>query len=236
MTVDETMPEGPWEFDEAVTDAFDDMLGRSIPEYRAMRALVSDLAVRILQPGDLLMDLGCSRGEALREVIEHPRCPPGVRAVGLEVSPPMLAAATERFEANRQVEICEWDLRQGVPFMHGNAGVVLGVLTIMFTPMQWRPHLLADVRRVLRPGGAFLFVEKVLGQTADVDRLITDAYHDLKAANGYTREQIDRKALALEGVQVPVTAAWNEDLLRSAGFTSVDCIWRWGPFAGWLAQ
>lgn len=176
------------------------------------------------------------RGEALREVIEHPRCPAGVRAVGLEVSQPMLAAARARFEDNRQVEICEWDLRQGVPFMYGNAGVVLGVLTVMFTPMQWRPHLLADVRKVLRPGGAFLFVEKVLGQTAEVDRLITDAYHDLKAANGYTREQIDRKALALEGVQVPVTAAWNEDLLRSAGFTSVDCIWRWGPFAGWLAQ
>jgi tRNA (cmo5U34)-methyltransferase len=53
--------------------------------------------------------------------------------------------------------------------------------------------------------------------------------------NGYTEAEVERKRLALEGVLVPVTAAWNEDLLFGAGFTSVDCFWRYLNFAGWVA-
>ena len=37
------------------------------------------------------------------------------------------------------------------------------------------------------------------------------------------------------GVLVPVTAHWNEELLRQEGFTSVDCFWRHLNFAGWVA-
>jgi tRNA (cmo5U34)-methyltransferase len=57
----------------------------------------------------------------------------------------------------------------------------------------------------------------------------------MKRRRGYTNEQIDRKRLSLEGVLVPVTARWNEDLLRAAGFGEVDCFWRWMNFAGWVA-
>ena len=48
-------------------------------------------------------------------------------------------------------------------------------------------------------------------------------------------DDIDRKALSLEGVLVPVTAKWNEELLQMAGFRQVDCFWRWMNFAGWIA-
>ena len=51
----------------------------------------------------------------------------------------------------------------------------------------------------------------------------------------YTQEEIDRKRLSLEGVLVPVTAAWNEDMLRREGFRNVDCFWRWMNFAAWVA-
>jgi DNA (cytosine-5)-methyltransferase 1 len=56
-----------------------------------------------------------------------------------------------------------------------------------------------------------------------------------KAEQGYTHEQIARKRLALEGVLVPVTARWNEELLTAAGFRSVECVWRALNFAAWVA-
>ena len=59
-------------------------------------------------------------------------------------------------------------------------------------------------------------------------------YHQLKKHNGYSDELIERKRLSLEGVLVPVTARWNEELLRSAGFTQVDCFWRWMNFSAWV--
>ena len=57
----------------------------------------------------------------------------------------------------------------------------------------------------------------------------------MKAANGYSQEEIERKRLALEGVQVPLTASWNEQTLRAAGFRHVEMYWRHLNFAAWLA-
>lgn len=70
---------------------------------------------------------------------------------------------------------------------------------------------------------------------AMLDGLQVRRYHRFKAENGYTSDEIDRKRLALEGIQVPITAAWNEDLLRGAGFRDVDCFWRWENFGAWVA-
>ena len=61
-------------------------------------------------------------------------------------------------------------------------------------------------------------------------------YHRTKAANGYTAEQIQRKALALDGVLVPVTADWNVQLLQSVGFHHVECYWRHLCFADWITR
>ena len=38
---DQVMPEGKWEFNQEVTDCFDEMLERSIPAYNDMRDLVT---------------------------------------------------------------------------------------------------------------------------------------------------------------------------------------------------
>ncbi|MFI5270216.1 MAG: hypothetical protein ACHQ7M_22785, partial [Chloroflexota bacterium] len=82
---------------------------------------------------------------------------------------------------------------------------------------------------------AFILVEKLLMSTAGLQRVFTDRYYQMKRDNGYTQEEIDRKRLALEGVQVPVTASWNEQLLHDAGFRQAECFWRWFNFAGWIA-
>lgn len=80
-----------------------------------------------------------------------------------------------------------------------------------------------------------VLVEKILGADAKMNEVMVDQYHKLKAENGYSKDDIDRKSLSLEGVLVPVAAKWNEDMLRDAGFRSVDCIWRYMNFAAWIA-
>ena len=75
---------------------------------------------------------------------------------------------------------------------------------------------------------------KCLGNSARIDELMVEQYLDGKRANGYSDEQIDRKKASLEGVLVPVTAHWNEELLSMAGFRQIDCFWRWMNFAGWV--
>lgn len=222
-----------WEFDESVTHVFDDMLERSIPDYATMRQLTADVASVFVQPATTILDLGCSRGEALQPIMD--RFGAQNRYVGLEVSEPMLTAARERFASWPApiIDIRSHDLRTGVPYV--DACVILSVLTLMFIPINYRQGIVQAVYDRLRPGGAFLLVEKVIGESAVTDRLMVDRYHRMKAEHGYTSDEIERKRLALEGVQVPVTASWNVDVLHAAGFRSIECYWRWMNFAGFVA-
>lgn len=227
-------PDGRWAFDEHVTACFEDMLARSIPQYPVMRGLVTDLASRYRTKGTAIVDLGCSRGDALAPLVD--RFGAANHFVGIEVSPPMLAAARERFAGyidNGVVSIENRDLRFDYP--DAPASVTLSVLTLQFIPIEYRQAILAHAYEQTLPGGAFLLVEKVLGSTARIDATFVDRYLAMKRENGYGEEEITRKRYSLEGVLVPVTADWNVELLKSAGFRHVDCFFRWANFAGWLA-
>lgn len=229
------LPEGErWMFDQSVTDVFVDMLRRSIPQYDAMRQAVIDIGSAFVQPHTHIVDLGCSRGDALAPFVEAYGALN--RYVGVDVSAPMLKVARERFAkeiAEGLVHLTDTDLRVGYP--HVNTSLTLSVLTVQFTPIDHRQRILEDIYRNTVPGGALVIVEKILGSTAQLDRMMIRHYYAHKRRNGYSEEEIERKRLALEGVLVPATARWNEEMLRNACFHDIDCFWRWMNFAGWVA-
>lgn len=227
-------PEGRWAFDEGVTQVFDDMLQRSIPQYEVMRRAVFDVGRQYVQPGTDIVDLGCSRGEAMAPFVATYGAEN--RYIGVEVSQPMLEACRRRFQesiASGFVDILDLDLRREYPRVRSS--LTLGVLTVQFTPIEYRQRIVQDVWKHLVPQGAFVIVEKILGATADLDALMVDRYHRMKREAGYSQEEIDRKRYALEGVLTPMTARWNEELLAQAGFAQIDCFWRWMNFAAWVA-
>ena len=210
------------------------MLARSIPQYDVMRKTVFDLACEFVRPKTDVVDLGCSRGAALAPLVD--KFGAYNRFVGVEVSPPMLAACRQRFEGMISagiVDVRDMDLRREYPPCR--ASVTQAVLTIQFTPIEHRQRILSDVFEHTVPGGAFVLVEKVLANTANLDRLMVKRYYGLKSDAGYSEDEIQRKRMSLEGVLVPVTAKWNEELLERAGFRQIDCFWRWMNFAGWIA-
>lgn len=223
-----------WEFDEQVTQVFDDMLRRSIPQYDVMRKTCFDVACRYVQPDTSIVDLGCSRGEALAPLVDH--FGERNRYVGVEVSPPMLTASKARFKEYIDrgiVKINDLDLRKDYPQV--SASVTMSVFMLQFTPIEYRAHILRRIYEHTEEQGVFILVEKVLGSSAAMDELFVDQYYALKSRNGYNDDEIRRKQLSLEGKLVPVTAAWNEELLRSSGFDEIECFWRWMNFAGWIA-
>lgn len=238
--------DGKWEFNSDVAAVFDEMLERSIPQYDVMRKTVTDIAVHVAsslptsEGRGQIVDLGASRGEQAAQIIEK-RANRNLYHL-VEASEPMYLTLEQRFADERSagfVSIAHEDLRTYFPsFGHGfgnTASVVLSVLTLMFIPIEYRMQLIGKIYKLLQPGGALILVEKVLGASPKLDKTQTDLYRRFKRDNGYTTEEIDRKALSLEGVLVPVTASMNEEFLRAAGFTQVDCFYRWLNFAGWVA-
>ena len=224
----------PWQFDSEVTDVFEDMLNRSIPQYQLMRQLVFDTGRAFVHPNTHIIDLGCSRGEALAPFVDAFGM--NNHYLGIEVSKPMLEAARERFAAHELaplVEIHELDLCESYP--HAPTSLTLCILTLQFLPPQCRMKVLQSAFSETLHGGAIILVEKIRGASDTLDQLMVDLYHLFKQEQGYSKEAIERKRQGLEGVLVPLTASENEQLLHDAGFTQVDSFWRWLNFAGWIA-
>lgn len=228
---DEINVEGQWEFNGEVTAVFDNMLERSIPGYSDMRLLVNHLSKNFLWPNATVLDLGCSRGGAIASLVANSG--EDINFIGIEVSEPMRLAAASRFSNNLNVKIINMDLKHEFP--KEKTSLVLSILTIQFTPIEYRQQIFQNIFDSLEHGGAVILVEKILGSNNSTNKLLVDEYYKLKGENGYTEEQINSKRIALEGVLVPVTAKWNEDLMTSVGFENIECFWRNLNFAGWVA-
>ena len=243
---DNVEPKEKWEFDESVTECFENMLERSIPQYEIMREAVANLAYDMIVNQDVakevhnILDIGCSDGLMLYTLIEkfkqYMYADKG-KFYGVDVSQPMLLKAKHRLLEDvitHKAKIDYCDLKTDFP--EGVFDVITSVLTIQFTPIEYRQHIIQNVYNSLSgKNGCFIMVEKVLGNTDRLNQLFVTNYYRKKAENGYSQSQIDRKRLSLEGVLVPVTNDWNIDLLKQAGFREVDVFWRWMNFVGYIA-
>lgn len=218
-----------WEFNEEVANVFDNMLERSIPQYEVMRELVKRIGFKYVQLGSTIVDIGCSNGNAVYPFVKSYNM--DCNYLLLDVSEPMLEKCKEKF--GFLDGIMNYDITKGIP--ETDASLVLSILTLQFTPIEYRQKIVQSIYDNLREDGAFILVEKVLGNTNEIDEVFVNEYYQMKSENAYTREQIQNKRKSLEGVLVPITAKWNEELLRSAGFRKIDCFWRCLNFAGWIA-
>ena len=225
---DNVMPKEKWEFNQEVTDCFDEMLERSIPGYKDMRELVTRLGCRYLQANTSVMDIGCSSGNAIAPFIR--KFGYEYKYILLDTSEPMIEECKKRLG---YVDARIYDITKGLP--DTKSSLILSILTLQFTPIEYRQKIVKEVYDRLVQGGAFIVVEKVLGNTEDIDSVFVDEYYQIKAENSYTQEQIAAKRKSLEGVLVPITAEWNEQMLKNTGFSKIDCFWRYLNFAGWIA-
>lgn len=240
MEADNLIPaKDKWEFDEHVTDVFDVMLHASIPSYHEMRRWVDAFMRRHLTrfAAGTVVDLGASRGEAVaRAVQEFPLATFHL----VEVSAPMRAALELNFA--RQIEmgrvhVHDVDLRyKHEKLLDFSPSLVVSNLTLMFVPLEYRQSVMRCIWKSLSPGGRLIFVEKILGETAESNDDLVTEYYQFKSDNGYTAEAITRKKLSLEGVLVPLTASQNEEMLERAGFQNVQRFYQALNFAGWIAE
>jgi cyclopropane fatty-acyl-phospholipid synthase-like methyltransferase len=96
-----------------------------------------------------ILDLGTDDGHLIRLLREHRR---GASAVGLDVSPKMLAAGQERFAGTSDVRLEVHDLMQPLPESLGRFDVVVSALAI---------HHLRDSRKRALFAEAFALLTRV---------------------------------------------------------------------------
>ncbi|WP_369244406.1 methyltransferase domain-containing protein [Streptomyces sp. R41] len=95
------------------------------------------------------LDVGCGAGHYAAEL----RNRGAAKVIGVEGSETLLRAARERL--GKGVELHHHDLEEPLTFLK-DASFDLAVMALVYHHIEARKQLLAELRRVLRPGGALL--------------------------------------------------------------------------------
>ncbi|MFZ5466902.1 MAG: carboxy-S-adenosyl-L-methionine synthase CmoA [Pseudomonadota bacterium] len=225
----------PFAFDEQVAAVFPDMIRRSVPGYELILQALPWLAARIVQPGSVVYDLGCSLGAGAQAVRRGVRGE-GCRIIAVDTSAAMIRRAGEwlgSFRSEVPVELVQADVLD-VPIE--DASLVMLNFTLQFVPPGRRLELLRHIRAGMRPGGVLLLSEKIAFEDDRMEHLITELHHDFKRAQGYSELEIAQKRQALENVLVPETLEAHRSRLREAGFVSCETWLQHTRFVSLLAM
>jgi tRNA (cmo5U34)-methyltransferase len=203
---------------------YDALRRRLVPSYDALYGAVADTLALSAQPPRRVLDLGAGTG-LLSEVIAS-ACP-GVTIELLDASEAMLAQARARLGTTAgAVHVA--DMSAHMP--EGPFDAVVSALAIHHLDDPGKRRLFARVHDVLAPGGAFVNAEQVAGPDERFDR----AYRSV-----WDREcrELGASDAELEGARERMRHDRCADLesqlrwLRSAGFPSVDCVFKSWRFA-----
>jgi tRNA (cmo5U34)-methyltransferase len=223
-----------FEFNERVAEVFDDMLDRSVPFYKEVIEMVSEILERSLHDGDSVYDLGCSTGTTLlclARLLEAKN----LMFFGVDNSKAMLDKAlrkAEMFSMAEKIDFIEQDITQSN--FSGAGGVILNY-TLQFINPSVRLEFLKNIHKGLRTGGVLILSEKIVSQDKELNTQFLDSYHGYKKRRGYSELEIANKREALENVLIPVSIQENIDMLLQAGFNRAETFFQWFNFASFIA-
>ncbi len=120
------------------------------------RRAIYDGLVRLSEaaPGERVLDVGCGSGYFARRLARAVGT--SGRIEGIDLSPESIAYATRRGPANAAFTVAT---AQRLPHDDDAFDVVVSSLALHHIEPDQRPAALAEMRRVLRPGGRLLIVE-----------------------------------------------------------------------------
>ena len=193
-----------WQTESHVT-VYRDRQADAAPQRAEGEAVLLDLLPSRLSR---VLDVGTGDGRMIALIREGRS---GVEAVGIDFSPPMLAAARERFDG--AAWIVEHDLAEPLPEL-GSFDAVVSSLAIHHLPDERKRSLYAELFDLIAPGGVFLNLEHVASATPALHAEFLGIF----GADDDPSDQL---------VPVEPQLEW----LRQIGFQDVDCMWKWRELA-----
>ena len=116
-----------FEFDEEVAVVFDDMLSRSVPHYEESQKITQFFALKNLEEGGVLYDLGCSTASLLISLAKNTN---KARLIGLDNSDAMLEQARKKADAfGAEIELVNGDI---LDYNYKEANVFVSNYTLQF--------------------------------------------------------------------------------------------------------
>ena len=208
-------------FDQSISDAFDDMVDRSVPGYRTLIANIGPIASYFAQPNTHCYDLGCSHGAAALSLFHHCH-DDSIRIHAIDSSSAMIERCNTLIEQANATKIIQSHIADICDTPITNASVVILNLTLQFLPITQRQELLENIFTGLVEGGVCILTEKIIFNDEEQEQLYQQLHTRFKSANRYSQLEISQKRKALENVLVRESLETHTQRLSSIGFSNVS--------------
>lgn len=194
-----------------------------------MLELVAEAAASCTPGATSLLDVGCGAGNYALKLLARL---PGMDVLLADLSRPMLDRALARVTpaTSGAVRAIQGDIRE-IELAPGSVDVITAaaVLHHLRGDEEWRA-VFVKLHAALRPGGSLWIADLIRHETSAVQELMRRRYGEYLA--GLQGEAYRDRVLAQIDVEdTPRTVAFQLDLLREAGFASVEILHK----NGWMA-
>jgi tRNA (cmo5U34)-methyltransferase len=213
-------------------EGFDAHIDNSIRHYSTLHDDIVKMSKYFVEDDTVVVDIGCSTGKTLAAMYEQNKeFAPNVCYRGIDYADGFVEAMNKRQEENPNLWLSQEDVRE---FEFYNTSLVTSIFTLQFMPRKDRQEVLNNIYDGLNPGGAFVFAEKTYSCNPKVQDMLTFMYYDFKRES-FTTDDIMDKEHTLRSMLKPNTWSELQDMLRIAGFDSVQTFWQNHLFVGAIA-
>ena len=180
-------------FNESVSNNFDDHVREQLPWYDLATSFVCHLSLGFLNTGGTLLDVGCSTGNITKKLKKEIN-DRNLKTESVDSSEHM--RAMYRGDGDIIIaDICDYKLEK--------YDVIVSMLSLMFIPISKRNETIERLKKSLNAGGILIIVDKVM-PGATYGGMVSSKMTILsKMNNGVKADDILKKEISLIGVQRP---------------------------------
>ena len=156
-------------------EGFDNHINQSIRHYSDLWDDVHSMSQYFVEDYTNVVDIGCSTGKLLKAMIAQNTFAPEASYIGVEVEPDFYDILDEDERNILNLHYEKNDIRS---FHFNNCSLVTSIFTLQFMPQRDRQDVINSIYEGLHRGGAFIFAEKTVSESARIHEIRTFTYYD----------------------------------------------------------
>jgi tRNA (cmo5U34)-methyltransferase len=218
-------------------EGFDNHIDSSIRGYSNLLDDVVSFSRYFVEDQTKVIDVGCSTGKLTKMIIENNPNRKYAQYVGVELAGGFYDDLDNRYKEIRRDfswTILEWVRGDVTNYEFRNCSLVTSLFTLQFMPKTTRQKTIDKIYQGLNSGGAFIFAEKLMCESAFFQELLTFNHYDYKRRT-FSPEEIMDKEKQLRDMLKPNTWKELDGMIKEAGFKESQIFWRNHQFVGVIA-
>ena len=219
-----------WQFNKNVAKNFKKHVNKSIPLYEDSHEIIKKISDIFLKNNSVCYDLGCSLGNLIKDLAKRHK-KKRIKFFGIDSSKDMIIEANKT-NKDKRIVFLNNDLEN---LNLDKSNLIVCHYSLQFTNIKKRQKIINNIYKSLRKNGCLLLFEKIIEAKSNINYISNSIYDNFKIQNGYSKKEIKAKKLSLKGILKPQLNKNNINLLKRAGFSNYEIIFKYTPFVGYIA-